>query len=72
MMNRGHRERLNDSRGSMLAEVQRSRLVYCEEGCSRFSASNRSGSIASELGAQWMMEASARRGMVLRLLVMDR
>ncbi|MCA0405249.1 MAG: lysozyme inhibitor LprI family protein [Proteobacteria bacterium] len=72
LLNRHYKDRPKGAAGQELQQVQRAWLAYRERKCAYFQIHYSGGSIARWLGAQCMMDTTARRAIELRFFAMDR
>lgn len=72
LLNRHYKDRPKGAANNELQQVQRAWLVYREKKCAYFQLHYAGGSMARWLGAQCMMDTTARRTIELRFFAMDR
>jgi uncharacterized protein YecT (DUF1311 family) len=72
LLNRHYRDSPKGQSGTALQQVQRAWLTYRDRKCAYFQAHYAGGSMARWLGAQCMMDTTARRAIELRFFAQDR
>ena len=72
LLNSHYKDRRRGAGGQELQQVQRAWLAYREKKCAYFQIHYAGGSMARWLGAQCMMDTTARRAIELRFFAMDR
>lgn len=72
LLNRHYKDRPKGAARHELQQVQRAWLAYREKKCAYFQVHYAGGSMARWLGAQCMMDTTARRAIELRFFAMDR
>ncbi len=72
LLNRYYRARPRGGSADPLQQVQRAWLAYRDRKCEYFQTHYDGGSMARWLGAQCMMDTTARRAIELRFLALDR
>jgi uncharacterized protein YecT (DUF1311 family) len=72
LLNRHYKDRPKGAGNDELQQVQRAWLTYREKKCAYFQHHYAGGSMARWLGAQCLMDTTARRAIELRFIAMDR
>jgi len=72
LLNRHYKDRPKGTGSQELQQVQRAWLAYRDRKCAYFQVHYAGGSMARWLGAQCMMDTTARRAIELRFFAMDR
>jgi uncharacterized protein YecT (DUF1311 family) len=72
LLNRYFKDLSKGRNGAELQQIQRAWIIYRDRKCTYFHLHYAGGSMARWLGAQCMMDTTARRAIELRFLAMDR
>ncbi|MCU0883595.1 MAG: lysozyme inhibitor LprI family protein [Beijerinckiaceae bacterium] len=72
LLNRHYRDRPQGPGGAAMQQVQRAWITYRDRKCAYFHVHYAGGSMARWLGAQCMMDTTARRAIELRFFAADR
>lgn len=72
LLNRYYNELPKGAKGAELQQVQRAWITYRDRKCAYFQTHYAGGSMARWLGAQCMMDTTARRAIELRFFWQDR
>lgn len=72
LLNRYYKDRPKGARSDELQQVQRTWITYRDRKCAYFQTHFSGGSMARWLGAQCMMDTTARRAIELRFFAEDR